>query len=99
MRRMTRSRGKSLPRAVWRSRSFAGPPAAASARLAARSATTARMAAALALNSSEAVEMRDLILGIVADVLNPCHRGPYARDPACGLFHTLESCSERRDAF
>ena len=31
----TRSRGSSLPRAVWRSRDFGGPPAAASARLAA----------------------------------------------------------------
>ena len=62
--RSTRSRGSSLPREACRSLSFSGPPAAASARFSARSATSARMAAALALNSSEEVEMDDVIFGM-----------------------------------
>src|SRR5581483_12451731 len=62
--RSTRSRGRSLPRATWRSFSLSGPPEAASARFCSRSATSARMAAALALNSSEVVETAVLILGM-----------------------------------
>ena len=63
--RSTRSRGSSFPREHAARCSFSGPPAAASARLAARSATSARMAAALALNSSEEVEMDDVIFGML----------------------------------
>ena len=70
--RSTRSRGSSLPRATWRSRCLSGPPAAASARLAASSATSARMAAALALNSSDEVEIDVLIFGIFCLSNAPC---------------------------
>jgi hypothetical protein len=49
------------------------------------------MAAALALNSSEEVEIEDVILGI------PCHPGPCARDPAiCHRPSKLIGGSRRR---
>src|SRR5438552_5822688 len=49
----TRSRGSSLPRAVCLSRAASPPPCAASATFALRSATSVRIAAVLARNSSE----------------------------------------------
>src|ERR1700674_3933724 len=55
IRRSTRSRGKRLPRAAWRSRARAEPPSAASARRRFKSSTSARIAAALARNSTLAV--------------------------------------------
>src|ERR1700730_16264123 len=49
--RSTRSRGNSLPRAVWRSRARTGPPSAASARRRFNSSTNSRICAALVRNS------------------------------------------------
>ncbi len=59
--RITRSRGSSLPRAVWRSRDFSLPPSAAAARRAVRSSRNALHCAALLANSFAAVSMVDLI--------------------------------------
>src|ERR1700722_12014895 len=52
---VTRSRGKNLPRARWRSRARGGPPSAAAARRVSSSATSARIAPWLARNSFDAV--------------------------------------------
>src|ERR1700730_7684096 len=49
--RSARSRGNSLPRAVWRSRARTGPPSAASARRRFNSSTNSRICAALVRNS------------------------------------------------
>src|SRR6185436_13284547 len=57
----TRSRGRSLPRATCRSRDLASPPSATSAARARRSSAWRCSEAALPLNSSERVSMRDLI--------------------------------------
>src|SRR5690348_10562252 len=48
IRRMTRSRGRSLPRASWRLRLSAGPPIAAAETRSRRSSTRARLTFALA---------------------------------------------------
>ena len=58
---MTRSRGRSLPRARWRSRERGGPPSAAAARRVCNSVTSALIAAWLARNSGDVVSIADLI--------------------------------------
>src|SRR6185295_10289110 len=62
--RSTRSRGRSLPRSVWRLRLFSSPPSAARAIFSFRSATSFPIASALALNAGELGEVVDLICGI-----------------------------------
>src|SRR5689334_518758 len=59
---MTRWRGRSLPRARWRSRARGGPPSAAVARRLSSSAISCRMAASLARNSLDLQSTFEAIL-------------------------------------
>src|SRR5262249_5364678 len=73
---MTRSRGRSLPRAKWRSRERGGPPSAAAARRACSSVTSACMAVRLARNSGD--------VGSIADLIAVTSPSSMRRPPACG---------------
>src|SRR6185436_6219059 len=91
--------GSSFPREACRSLSFSGPPAAASARLAARSATNARMAAALALNSSDETAMDDLIFGMLVPVRRTQHVIPGFVPGIHGSAYSLRrSCAQHEAA-
>src|SRR5258708_18967626 len=76
MRRMTRSRGRSLPRPTWRLRLSSGPPSAALAARLRSSATSERFSLALAAKALEAVSTA--LLSFLMEWLPPI-RGKWPR--------------------
>ena len=79
----SRSRGKSLPREVWRSRASSVPPLMTDAAFASMSLTNARIRSVLAVNVSEAVliwDVRMVMRSPIGSLRFCCQHGDWPRN-------------------